>query len=319
MKLLFVYLCCLPLILSCGPDADLHLFTISAYNMYLFFDGTDDGWEYDGFRKSDGYTQERYLDRVKDTAVFIARNMDSDVIILSEVESAVVLNDLLEAGLRKKGYQFYGLASDGTVPLSVGFISRIAPESSAIHSAGGERAMLDLTFNTASGTIRVFGIHARSRLEGSSEDIRYQQFGHLMALMADADEDIVIAAGDFNADPRYPEKGMAEYPSAGIESVPLRITGDPGLASDTVFYSPFLDSEETEAAGTYSYQGVWYFLDNIIVDWRALDGRGLEYSSSSVVMPFEAKDILGRPLAYDVSTGMGYSDHFAVSAKFSSF
>ena len=175
MKLLFVYLFCLPLILSCGPDADLHLFTISAYNMYLFFDGTDDGWEYDGFRKSDGYTQERYLDRVKDTAVFIARNMDSDVIILSEVESAVVLNDLLEAGLRKKGYQFYGLASDGTVPLSVGFISRIAPESSAIHSAGGERAMLDLTFNTASGTIRVFGIHARSRLEGSSEDIRYQQ------------------------------------------------------------------------------------------------------------------------------------------------
>ena len=95
MKLLFVYLFCLPLILSCGPDADLHLFTISAYNMYLFFDGTDDGWEYDGFRKSDGYTQERYLDRVKDTAVFIARNMDSDVIILSEVESAVVLNDLL--------------------------------------------------------------------------------------------------------------------------------------------------------------------------------------------------------------------------------
>ena len=47
MKLLFVYLFCLPLILSCGPDADLHLFTISAYNMYLFFDGTDDGWEYD--------------------------------------------------------------------------------------------------------------------------------------------------------------------------------------------------------------------------------------------------------------------------------
>ena len=288
--------------------------------MYLFFDGTDDGWEYDGFSRSDGYTQERYQERIRDAAVFIARNIDADVLILSEIESPAVLYDLLEAGLRKKGYSFYGLASDGSSPLSVGFISRIEPESSAIHSTDGERAMIDLVFSTSSGSVHIFGIHARSRLEEGSESIRLRQFEHLHALMSGSDEDIVIAAGDFNADPRYPEKGISIYPAADTSSVPLKIAGDPGLASDTVCYSPFMDGEEiSDADGTYCYQGEWYFLDNIIMDHRAFDGIGLEYRSASVVMPFEAVDILGRPMVYDASTGRGYSDHFALMMELAAF
>ena len=312
MKLLIICVC-LSFILSCSPEVRHDAVTIGAYNMYLFFDGTDDGWEYEGFRRGDGYTHERYLERVRSTAVFIARNINADILILSEVESPAVLHDLLDAGLRKKGYSFYGLASAEGSPLSVGFISRIEPASSALHSTDGERAILDLSFNAASGSIRVFGIHARSRLEDGSEKIRLHQFEHLRSLMSDACEDIVIAAGDFNADPRYPEDGMSIYPAADISAVPLKITGDPGLASEEVYYSPFMDSEEMiDAMGTYCYQGQWYFLDNIIIDGRALDGIGLEYRRASVIRPFESMDILGRPLAYDASTGRGYSDHFAV-------
>ena len=312
MKLLFICICFFP-ILSCALETPQDAVAIGAYNMYLFFDGTDDGWEYDGFRRSDGYTLERYQERVHDAAVFIARNIDADILILSEVESPVVLHDLLEAGLRKKGYSFYGLASDGSAPLSVGFISRIEPVSSALHSTDGERAILDLAFRTSSGSLRVFGIHARSRLEEGSEKIRMLQFRHLQALMSDADEDIVIAAGDFNADPRYPEGGMTIFPESDSIHVPLKITGDPGLSSDTIYYSPFMDGEEgIDAEGTYCYQGKWYFLDNIIMDRRAFDGIGLEYRRASVIRPFESMDILGRPLAYDTSAGRGYSDHFAV-------
>lgn len=320
MRNLLLFIAASAVLCSCVPSGSQDVFTVSAYNMYLFFDDTDDGWEYEGFRRSDGYTAARYDERIHDTAVFIAKNMPSDVIILSEVESEIVLNDLLEAGLRKKGYSHYGLASDGSSPLSVGFISKEEPLRSAVHSTDGERPVIDLTFSRKSGTIRVFGIHARSRLEEQNEDIRRRQFEHLRFLVDSADEDLVITAGDFNADPRYPEAGIAEYPVSDISAIPVVVTGDPGLVRHGALYSPFLDDEENGGhEGSYHYQGKWYFLDNILVDQKAFDGKGLEYDSAAVVAPFEAQDILSRPLAYDASTGRGYSDHFGLTIRFSTF
>ena len=320
MRNLLLFIAVSAVLCSCVPSGSQDVFTVSAYNMYLFFDDTDDGWEYEGFRRSDGYTAARYDERIHDTAVFIAKNMPSDVIILSEVESEIVLNDLLEAGLRKKGYSHYGLASDGSSPLSVGFISKEEPLRSAVHSTDGERPVIDLTFSRKSGTIRVFGIHARSRLEEQNEDIRRRQFEHLRFLVDSADEDLVIAAGDFNADPRCPEAGMAEYPVSDINAIPVVVTGDPWLVRHGALYSPFLDDEENGGhEGSYHYQGKWYFLDNILVDQKAFDGKGLEYDSAAVIAPFEAQDILSRPLAYDASTGRGYSDHFGLTIRLSTF
>ena len=130
-------------------------------------------------------------------------------------------------------------------------------------------------------------------------------------------EGLAFAIGDFNADPRYPEDGMAMYPSAGWADIPLNVTTDPGKAGENILYSPLID--EGGAEGTYWYMDGWYFYDNALLCSSIFSSSEWRYASSRVIRPFEAEDILGRPDAYDASTGSGYSDHFPIEVTFVSF
>ena len=282
-------------------------FSVCFYNAYLLFDSSDDGWEYDGFRKGDGYTEEAYHERIRALAIFLAKYAESDVIVLAEVESDEVLLDLIEAGLDMRGYRFYGLAR-GPGPLSLGFISKRKPSSVNIHSTDGARPFLELSFDA----FTILAIHARSRLEDDSADVRFNQFSHFASLLEEADG-TAGAIGDFNADPRYGEEGMMMYPSAGWRDVPINVTDDPGRIQNRVYYSPLIDSG---GDGTYYYQDEWYFYDNILLRKESFDSEGWEYSSAGIVRPRDAEDAIGRPDAYDASTGNGFSDHFPVQVSF---
>ena len=286
-------------------------FSIATYNAYALFDNVSDGDEYDGFSKSDGYTSAVYTERVEDLAVFLGKYVDADVIILEEVESEIVLLDLLEDGLSDRGYRWYGIAG-GETAVNVGFISRYEPAVARSHSFDGERAMLELLINTGTDSIRIYGVHLRSQLEDDSEEVRYGQLSQIRTLSEEHDEDLIIILGDFNVDPSIGESGIAEYPCSGWSSMPMPVTGDPGSLRDHIRYSAFLDGDLYYEDGTYYYDSEWYFYDNILLNDLAFDGKGLEFYSQEIIAPAILTDLYGRPQKFDPSDGSGYSDHLPV-------
>ena len=297
------------------PSSEKACFEITTYNAYALFDSYDDGTEFDGFRRSDGYDGEAYRKRIRELAVLLGRiYSDSDVIILQEVESIEVLSDLLTAGLKDKGYVHYGLADDGNGSLFVGFISKLKPLSSALHSYPGCRPILELSFGIGDEVVKVFGVHFRSRIEDADTE-RMEQARHLSMLIEDNPDTLCIAAGDFNSDPLL-SGPFTIFPELYDPSNAFHLTGDPSKTAERIYYSPLLDPDAVpEEQGTYFYEGSWYSYDNVFLTGECWDGSGLEYESAKIKATRNMKDSMDRPLKYDTSTGLGYSDHFPITLR----
>ena len=294
------------LLSSCRVERDESL-SILTYNLYLMFDDVEDGDEYHPFTKSGGYTKEDYHRRIeKYLDFFLSDEGSADIYVLCEVESEKVLKDLISGKMYKKGYKYYGILDD-TGPISVGFISRIPIENVLIHSNDGPRPILELRFFFRGNEVRLFAIHAKSRLDGGDEE-RWSTFEHLSHLMTRSHPSLVIAAGDFNEDPR---RGESFSDVTAALSSPLHVTGDPVLLESDVFYAAILDPA-FPSLETYYYDDLWYAYDHILLGQAAFDALSLEHSYTAVVYPPGAVDEAFRPLRYDVETGEGYSDHLAV-------
>lgn len=309
MKRISFVLIMVCLLSSCTNGSMKDSFAVITWNMYLFFDYRDDGYEYAGFTQKDGYTQSVYEKRMKDTALMMAKSFaSSDVIILEEVESNLVLNDLLEAGLKRKGFRYYGVASNGETATSVGFISKYSPMDVNVHGLDGHRLLLEISFDINGAVITIIAIHATSKLDGG-EDKRFEEFSLLRDIAMRNAGNIVLLAGDFNADPRVPEKGISDINSRYRDISPIVVTGDPGITGDNVFFSQAIDYMNDIGKGTYLYGGEWFFYDNILVSKEGFDNSSWEYSFSEILSPYETIDLNGSPLKFSTSTCKGMSDH----------
>lgn len=309
MKKAFYFIFLSLLFISCKPDAHKESFSVVTWNMYLFFDSREDGYEYNGYRKSDGYNDKIYSERIDNTSLALAKNFaDVDLIVLQEIESNIVLYDLLQAGLKKKGFRYYGVAKSEKSPLSVGFISKYTPDSISFHGIDNHRTQLELSFTVNGELISIVVIHATSRL-ADGEDERFDEFS-LVRSIADLNSgSLCLIAGDFNADPRECEKGVGNIRKIVDSNTPIVCTGDPGECKDGVYFSQALDYMNHVGKGTYFYQNQWYWYDNILVSSEGFDFSGWEYDRSQIVMPFESVDQNGFPIAFDLSSKKGISDH----------
>lgn len=275
----------------------------------MFFDSRDDGNEYAPFKRNQGYTDSVYQKRVKDVAMMMAREFScADVILLQEIESNIVLCDLLNAGLRKRGFSYYGIAYDKDSVMSVGYISKIRPSNISVHGFEGARRQLQLSFIINGEMVNILVLHARSCIDDGS-DIRYEEFSIARSVMDSNPDSVFVIAGDFNADPREKELGMSNIDFVDNFDIPLILSGDRGERRDGVFFTPALDYGESISEGTYFYQGKWSWLDNFIFNKASFDSIGWEYSHCKVLYPDEFVDVAGYPNAFDVTTAKGMSDH----------
>lgn len=310
-KILLLVLCAL-LLLSCQDKAQQNEFVVSTYNMYLFFDGYDSGIEYSPFRLSEGYTYDVYKERVKLMSKYLSRHFSSsDVIVFQEVENSSVLKDILDAGLKKHGFHYYGVASSRDV-FSVGYISKRPPVEMRIHSTECSRPILELLFSFGGEEISLFTLHAPSRLKAENEALRYELFSLLATLLKSNKGKVSVVLGDFNVDIREGEAAIASEESELSLSSAIVATKDSNFKED-VYFSPMLSPGEIDGDGTYFYGGKWSFLDNVLISREAFDNKGIEYKGCRIVAPFEAKDTSGFPLRFDIKTRKGYSDHFALT------
>lgn len=304
-------------IFSCTHQKEIKSFTILTWNMYAFFDSTENGYEFDGFKEKDGYDGEKYKNRIEKTARVIIENFNSpDILILEEVESIEVLRDLQNAGLNKKGYNYYGLAEGDNDGLYVAFISKYNPISLSVHGVDNVRPILELTFLLEGEEIVVFGLHGPSQLKEENDTLRFETFSLLRSLIREKEGSAVISLGDYNSYVGNKDNLMVKVVNAGNKEIPLLITGDGFEAKGNVLYSPFYDNEKETEGGTYFYEGEWNYLDNILMNNRFFDGRGWEYKGCKVMNDTLLTDYMGRPKKYDSKTEKGYSDHFAIMAYF---
>ena len=303
----------IPLLLSCSPSPDKEeRFVIVTWNMCEFFDSREDGGEYAGWRESDGWNDAKYNERIKKCVMYMVSNfMDADVIVLEEVESSEVLISLLEGGMKKEGYIYYGIASDES-DLSVAFISRIKPVSLRLLFVPSSRPMLSLDFDINGEMVRIIGVHLRSRLKEENKKIRREELLMLKDEAEKCDCPLIII-GDFNIDPFIHKEEMCDT-REGETTLPL--TGDGSRAYGGRLFSPYLDYASPLIGGTYFFEGQWERLDNILLSSFFFDWEGIEYEGTTIIKGGDASDYLGRPLKYDKSTGKGMSDHFALKSTF---
>lgn len=303
----------IPLLLSCSPSPDKEeRFVIVTWNMCEFFDSREDGGEYAGWRESDGWNDAKYNERIKKCVMYMVSNfMDADVIVLEEVESSEVLISLLEGGMKKEGYIYYGIASDES-DLSVAFISRIKPVSLRLLFVPSSRPMLSLDFDINGEMVRIIGVHLRSRLKEENKEIRREELLMLKDEAEKCDCPLIII-GDFNIDPFIHKEEMCDT-REGETTLPL--TGDGSRAYGGRLFSPYLDYASPLIGGTYFFEGQWERLDNILLSSFFFDWEGIEYEETTIIKGGDASDYLGRPLKYDKSTGKGMSDHFALKSIF---
>jgi endonuclease/exonuclease/phosphatase family metal-dependent hydrolase len=186
---------------------------IMTWNVQTLFDGVDDGIEYDEYRESAGWTQEKYRGRLNLFAGALGKiERSPDIIALQEVESAVVVADLA-ATLSSYGYGWTYFANIPGMSLGVGLISRLPLSETRSHSVNVDgtiapRPMLEahVRSDTDAGasSLALFVCHWKSKLGGddatestrrASARIILRRIGELMETNPDLP---VIIMGDLN-------------------------------------------------------------------------------------------------------------------------
>lgn len=300
--------------------------SIISYNLQNFFDGEDNGREYDEYLIGNGiWNSYKYGNRLKCLVDILkkAEFSDSDIIFFQEVENSNILKALLESGLSRRGFKYYGSVNNDT-PLSIGFISKIKPVQVNLHSVVNERAVLAFECFINGEQTFIYALHLKSKLGDEADNSRRQkQMAILMRLLScESMNSNVIFIGDFNVDfmQSYTENSafipLGFYTAKEILDISaFPITGDRRLVCDDVFYSPYLDiSLPLKEKGTYYYKGEWSYLDNVLINRKLVDNYGLEFRSFGVLaLPEMLKD--GRINSYDLEKGVGLSDHLAIKIE----
>jgi len=107
--------------------------SVMTWNVHNLFDGEDNGYEYDEFLKSQGWSAEKYLGRINAISDAIGRiQPQPDIILLQEIESGKVLEDLSRS--LNGGYSQSHFAANPGAAVGVGIISKYPLSDVKAHS-----------------------------------------------------------------------------------------------------------------------------------------------------------------------------------------
>ena len=319
--------------------------TLMTWNVNNLFDGADNGYEYDEFLQSSGWSAEKYLGRINSVSGAIGKvEPQPDIIMFQEIESSAVLEDI--AGSLQGGYDWSHFANNPGASVGLGILSRIPLSQIRVHSItiGSEtipRPVLEARVSAGEGEFIVFVCHWKSKLGGDevTESVRKASarviLRRIRELLEEEPETGVIVAGDLNEN--YDE--FSRHGGAVIsallpdEPYPAQLTGciggdgseEPGLQKDFIVISgnkpPFPDHFPAESVvlfspwmadlenGSYYYKNDWETIDHFLISGQFFNDDGWEYERAVIMdhQPFANSG--GMPMSYNARTGSGLSDH----------
>ena len=319
--------------------------TLMTWNIHNLFDGEDNGYEYNEFLQSSGWSAEKYLGRINAISAAISRiDPRPDIIMLQEIESFKIIEDL--AISLSAGYSWSHFARNPGAAIGLGILSRLPllearNHSIAINGDTIPRPVLEVRIqidNEASGgdcaeeTFVVFVCHWKSKLGGEAATERVRRAGARVILrrireLWEGEPNLgVIVAGDLNLnhDEFYRQNSSTVYALLPDDSRSVQLTA--GIQKDfivissskpplpvyfpqdtIVLYSPWKNELEN---GSYFFRNNWETLDHFLVSHQFFNNTGWEYQKTFVVNYEPFADLKGIPASYNPRTGFGLSDHF---------
>lgn len=336
---------------SMGGTAQQHAeFWVMSYNVENLFDTEDDPSKADEDFLPEGsyhWTKTRYYTKLMQVATVLSSARDGlyspDLIGLVEVESPRCLEDLLRLQTRlSEEYSYLITEGADRRGIDVALLYRrsafqlLAWEQIDLQPPGAEslatRPLLHALGRLPTGdSLHIFVCHFPSRRGGTRHSQPYRD--HAASLLAARCQPLleqaaegahchILILGDFNGSPdEAPTRrilGASPYPAAGaVEAAPEKL----------YYLQP--RQGEGEPPGSYCYQGIWSYLDQILASASLLgqEAKGLRYlphSSRVVFFPWlgeqeKERSDFPRPRRSYLGTYYhgGYSDHYPVLAGFS--
>jgi endonuclease/exonuclease/phosphatase family metal-dependent hydrolase len=316
-----------------GPKSSSNELMLVTYNVQNLFDAVETGSEYDEYTLEGGWSADAYGKRLERTARAITQGHGRvpDIVLLQEVENAKVVEDLLVGPLASRGYGWYATTGDVQSATQCAVLSRYPIVEARVHGSMAPRSVLEVHIDTEFGSLVVFALHAKSRLEGVAEteplrvamaesvSMRVKQLLKSNALLP------IVVAGDFNGSPEDFYRAEGRYATAMVpvtvqdayrhKEMGSLVVG--GLApADGCWYSWWMDDSQNVIApvpGSYWYKGMWETYDQILLSPAFFDGYGLEFSEGSVVASPSLLDGEGHPFKWNVVLQEGVSDHLPIA------
>ncbi|NCD07632.1 MAG: endonuclease/exonuclease/phosphatase family protein [Spirochaetia bacterium] len=320
MVVFFLLIFCL-LFSSCQePQVSEKKLVITNWNVQNLMDTNVDGSEYQDFSLEE-YGEESYRRRLKNVSDIID-DLNSDIVILEEIENSNVLRDLMDLYLSRKGYQYYGAIKEENSAIAIGFISKIEPLNIRVHAVENSRSVLSLDFNINDEILRIIACHAKSQIEGfeETEYLRINLTKTLKRVISESQNMNVVCVGDFNEDPSiYCDIQTALYDIDRENAFYFKNNGSILVSSsifclfEDVLYAPQFDySINKSKKGTYVYKDKWYNFDLALLNNQLVDLYGLEFSDFDIYGPQKISTSSGIPYAWNSKSLSGVSDHFPI-------
>ena len=309
--------------------------TLMTWNIHNLFDGEDNGYEYDEFLQSSGWSVEKYLGRINTISDAIGRiDPLPDIIMLMEIESLKIIEDI--ANSLKAGYEWSHFASNPESAIGLGVISsypltEIKTHSISINDDSTPRPVLEVKVETDTESFVIFACHWKSKIGGDAVTERTRKASARVILrrvreLQEEDPDLgVIIAGDLNLnyDEFYrqnasmicalmPDDPYCAQLSSGIQKDFLIISKNmPPLPihfpkESIVFYSPWINELEN---GSYFYKNDWETIDHFLISNQFFNKKGLEYEKTMIINFAPFANANGVPVSYNTRSGLGLSDH----------
>jgi endonuclease/exonuclease/phosphatase family metal-dependent hydrolase len=318
---------------------------LMTWNVHNLFDGKDNGYEYDEFRESAGWSAEKYLGRINVISAAIGSvEPKPDIIVLQEIESLAILEDLARS--MPDGYSWSHFANNHGAALGLGILSRLPLSENKVHSITIEsdttpRPVLETRIQTDEGAFVIFACHWKSKLGGDdvTENIRRASarviLRRIRELWENEPETGVIVTGDLNENHDEFYRREASVICALLPDDPYssQLTGCFGADSEeiavlqkdfivlsrnkppapvnfpqgtVVLFSPWISDLEN---GSYFYKHNWETIDHFLISGQFFNGSCPEYERVMVVNNQYFSNAGGIPVPYNERTGTGLSDH----------
>jgi len=323
---------------SVSEAEDSGIITLMTWNVNNLFDGVDNGYEYDEFLQSAGWSSEKYKGRISTISDAIGRiKPKPDIMMFQEIESVVVLEDL--AVSLPNTYPYCHFANNPGGSVGLGIISRLPLAETKTHSITVDsettpRPVLEVRVQTENGDFILFVCHWKSKLGGddATESVRRSSVRVILRRIRELNETEpeigFLIAGDLNEnhdeffrqqssvicalnpDDSYCVKlsnvmteGQKDFFVISGNKPPVPVNFPQGTVT---LFSPWLRDLED---GSYFYKYNWETIDHFLISGHFFDNSGWEYEKviRANFEPFT--NASGIPVPYNAKTGLGMSDH----------
>ncbi len=303
-------------------------FTLVNWNVQTFFDGTKDGFEYSDFQKAGNWNTQTYTVRLQRLCQFISQ-VNADIYVFEEIENEAVIYDIsnqLAAGgqnwNQKKFWNYSAFAKQEETAIGLGIISRFPLSDVKAHtmdirlhnqSQPQTRYLLEATVAIGGQKVIILANHWKSKSGGEEksriwrdwqENLLAKRIAQLTQVSSPGIP--IIICGDFNRDAA---DFICDFENDGVYNTLLRYADSGGadfVPVQSLWFTP--DGSFVTKTGSYWYDDSWEHIDNIML------AGSIKTAEFRPMTDSPWANAQGKPNAYKIYSGEGWSDHLPLWA-----